>query len=61
MVNFNRISITKTAAKSVVNSLTNADWVGFVDFNSYATQYSPRFMRATQANKDALNKYIGNL
>ena len=56
------ISLAKDAATSVVNTLSNSDFVGVVKFESTASYvHSQKILRGTQETKDALNSGIWNL
>ena len=56
------ISLAKDAATSVVNTLSNSDFVGVVKFESTASYvYSHKILRGTQETKDALNDRINGL
>ena len=40
MINYNRIDMLKQAAKAVLDATTFADFIGIVEFNSYASTYA---------------------
>lgn len=51
----NRINIAKSAAKAVVNTLSNNDFIGVVTFSSDANYLvSDRITRATTQHKENL-------
>jgi hypothetical protein len=42
-----RLDVAKAAVKSVVATLSNADWLGFVGFSTSAKVYSNKLIRAS--------------
>ena len=57
-----RIDIAKSAAKSVVNTLSNNDFLGVISFGSTATTvYSSKITRATLTHKESLISEIDAL
>lgn len=56
------ISLAKTAGKSVVNTLSNSDFVGVIAFSGSASwKVSDRIRRATIDHKEDLESSIGSL
>jgi len=56
----NRESMARQAAKLVVETLTDVDYVNIVRFSSGASSYSPILVQATEANKASLVNWITN-
>lgn len=56
-----RIDVMKEAAISVVNTLTNLDWVGIVLFNSSAYSYKSSLIRSTADNVKNIIDFIKNI
>ena len=62
MGNANRISLARTAASAVIDTLSDYDWVGVVLFNDAVMVYDDTLRAATPAKKAELKEWInGNL
>ena len=54
-MNGERITIAKSAAKAVVNTLSNNDFLGVISFGSTATTvHSSKITRATLSHKESV-------
>jgi len=54
----NRDNILKNAVSLLLKNLVNYDWVGVVVFQSYATSYSDKLVRATKENIAKIIEFI---
>ena len=50
MANESRADTLKAAVSILLKNLVNADWVGVVIFESNATTFQPKLVRATSEN-----------
>ena len=55
------ISVAQQAAKSVLGTLTNADFFGIVEFSTTATKFRTMLLQATSANKGLGSNFIDRL
>ena len=58
MTNLGRDDLAKNASSTVINTLTNADWIGLVYFNTLGYKFSNQLERATAETK---TKYINKV
>mmetsp|Transcript_38891 Transcript_38891/g.40312 ORF Transcript_38891/g.40312 Transcript_38891/m.40312 type:complete len:568 (-) Transcript_38891:69-1772(-) len=56
-----KMDIAKEAAKKVVDSLNNFDWIGVVTFSTNSNKYKDQLIRVTNDNKIAINNWIDGL
>jgi len=56
-----RLDIAKQAAKKVVDTLNNFDWVGLVSFSSSSNKYQDQLISVTNENKNQINDWIDDL
>lgn len=58
----NRLTIAKDAATAVVNTLSNNDFIGVINFGSSASRiHSQKIIRATATDKESINNEIDGL
>ena len=56
-----KLKIAKEAAKNVVSTLNNFDWVGMVTFSNVADSYKDKLLEANSENIKNLDSYIDGI